>query len=425
MGRTFGVIAPPVTGHFNPLAALGHELQERGHRVIFLSVPDWQQKVQAEGFDFYPVGVAEYPPSTLAVTMEKMSSLNGLSNLSYSIAYYKQEAEIFLRDVPSAIDAEGIDALIVDQTERAGGTVAEYKGKPFVTVCCALALNQEPNIPPFITPWNYQSSWWARQRNRLGYFTYNRITHPIREAVQLQRQRWGLPRQKRIDDASSRLAQICQQPPGFDFPRSALPDCFHYTGPLRGRSLVPTEFPFDRLDERPLVYASLGTIQNRRVEVFQTIAAACADLPVQLVIAHGGTLSADVVNQLPGDPLVVSYAPQIEVIRRANLVITHGGLNTTLDALAYGVPLVVIPFVHEQPAIACRVQWTGTGEIVWSNQLTTERLRATIERVLGNPAYQTAALRLKASCEQAGGVTKAADIIERVITTGQPVLANR
>ena len=66
MGITFGVIAPPATGHFNPLTALLHELQKRGHRVIFLSVPDWQQKVEREGFDFYPIGVSEYPLGTFS-----------------------------------------------------------------------------------------------------------------------------------------------------------------------------------------------------------------------------------------------------------------------------------------------------------------------------------------------------------------------
>jgi len=201
--------------------------------LIFLSVPDWQQKVEGEGFDFYPIGVSFYPLGTLAATMEKMSNLDGSSNLSYTVAYYKKEAEIVLTDVPVAIETEGIEALIVDQTERAGGTVAEYKGKPFITVCSALALNQELDFPPPYTPWKYQSSWWSRQRNRLGYQAYNRITHPVQKVVQLQRQRWNLPKQKTINDAGSLLAQICQQPIEFDFPRIDLPDCFHYTGPLR------------------------------------------------------------------------------------------------------------------------------------------------------------------------------------------------
>jgi zeaxanthin glucosyltransferase len=341
------------------------------------------------------------------------------------IAYYKKEAEIILRDVPNAIDIEGIDALIVDQTERAGGTVAEYKGKPFFTVCCALALNQEPDIPPHFTSWNYDSSWSSKQRNRLGYLTYNRITHPIQKVVQFQRHRWGLPVHRTINDSFSQLAQICQQLPGFDFPHSKLPNCFHYTGPLREHFITSVEFPFESLDGRPLIYASLGTIQNKRTEVFHTIAAACASLPVQLVIAHGGALSEEIANQLPGAPLVVNYAPQLEVIQRASLVITHGGLNTTLDALICGVPMVVIPFVHEQPAIARRVEWTGSGEIVWPKQLNTDCLREAIERVLGNPKYLAIALCLKESYNQDCGVTKASDIIETVLTTCQPVLANR
>ncbi|GAB1540371.1 hypothetical protein NUACC21_30400 [Scytonema sp. NUACC21] len=320
MGITFGIVSPPAIGHFNPMAALGHELQQRNHRVVFLLIPDWRSRVEAGGFDFYPIGEAEYPLGSWETLMTNLSNSSSLPNLLYTINTYKKEAEIIFRDVPVAIEREGINALIVDQSEMAGAIVGEYKSLPFVSVCCALAINREPDIPPLLTSWNYKPSWWGRQRNRLGYATLDLLCYPIYQVLHRQQKHWGLPLKKNFDEMVSQLAQISQQIPEFDFPRSQLPKSFHYTGPLRGRSVVKAEFPFDRLDGRPLIYASLGTIQNRRLDIFQIIAAACADLNVQLVIAHGGVLPSEVSEKLPGSPLVVEYAPQLEVIRHASLV---------------------------------------------------------------------------------------------------------
>ncbi|MFM7732080.1 MAG: glycosyltransferase [Cyanobium sp.] len=74
-----------------------------------------------------------------------------------------------------------------------------------------------------------------------------------------------------------------------------------------------------------MVYASLGTIQNRQLGMFATIAAACADLDVQLVIALGGGSRPEELPPLPGSPLVVAEAPQLELLARAALTITHAG----------------------------------------------------------------------------------------------------
>src|SRR6202023_2067331 len=91
---------------------------------------------------------------------------------------------------------------------------------------------------------------------------------------------------------------------------------------------------------------------------------ACADLPVQLLISLGGGLTPKQLGPLNGDPLVVKYAPQLEIVKRAALVITHAGLNTTLESLAEGVPLVCIPLGNDQPGVAARVAARGAGVVV-------------------------------------------------------------
>ncbi len=84
------------------------------------------------------------------------------------------------------------------------------------------------------------------------------------------------------------------------------------------------------------MYASLGTLQNGFQEIFRAIADGCAGLPVQLVISLGGGLDPERLGAPSGDPVVVKYAPQLEIVKRADVVITHAGLNTTLESLAEG-----------------------------------------------------------------------------------------
>ena len=152
---------------------------------------------------------------------------------------------------------------------------------------------------------------------------------PIFKVVNDQRRAWGLPPLKRSTDALSKLAQIAQLPAALEFDVPGRPAVLHYTGPFVDAHQRPVvDFPWDRLDGRPLVYASLGTLQNGSESIFRTIAEACAGLHAQLVISLGGGLDPARLGSLPGDPLVVRYAPQLEIVKRAAAVITHAGLNT-------------------------------------------------------------------------------------------------
>src|SRR6202012_5644937 len=123
-------------------------------------------------------------------------------------------------------------------------------------------------------------------------------------------------------------------------------------------------FPWERLDGRPLVYASLGTLQNGSEMLFRTIAEACDGLGGQLVLSLGGGMEPKRLGHLRGDPVVVRYAPQLELVRRAAAVITHAGLNTVLETLAQGVPLICIPLGNDQPGVAARVAAHQAGIVV-------------------------------------------------------------
>ena len=279
-----------------------------------------------------------------------------------------------------------------------------------------------------LTEEGYNPAWWAKLRNRLGYWFLNRLTLPIWQEIQLQRQQWQLPLNRNRGTADSKLAQICQLPKEFDFPRVNLPPYFHYTGSLQNPSGIesisfPASFPWEKLNDKPLIYASLGTLQNKVPEVFQCIAEATTILDVQLVISLGNPNNQPADYNLPDNVIVVSFAPHQKLIERASLVITHAGMNTTLGALSSGVPIVAIPITNEQPGIAARIARTGAGKVLPLKDLKASRLQTVIKQVLTENSYQENAQRLQKAIARAGGVKKAADIVEQVVTTKKPVIA--
>ncbi|MEO1622615.1 MAG: nucleotide disphospho-sugar-binding domain-containing protein, partial [Cyanobacteria bacterium J06632_3] len=310
------------------------------------------------------------------------------------------------------------------QLSSEGGTVADYLGLPFVSICSAIALNREQSIPPYVTNWKYAPTRWGRFRNRLGYKAFDRVVQPITATINDYRQMWGLPAISNPNERYSRLAQISQQPAELEFPREELPPCFHFTGPYHtpiGREIP--EFPYDQLTGQPLIYASLGTIQNRLIGVFQQIAEACHDLDVQLIISLGGSAKPDALPALAGSPLVVEYAPQLDLLKKATLTITHGGMNSVLESLNNGVPMVAIPIANDQPGIASRVVWAGCGEAIPIKKISVTKLHTAISKVLRDATYTENAVKLQSAIHRAGGVKRAIDIVEQVIATGQPMFA--
>lgn len=418
----FGIICPASTGHLNPMTTLGYELQRRGHRVTVLGIEDAQPKVLAAGLKFQVIGKSDFPKGASEDLFTQLGNLSGFKALQYTITWIADAAKICLRDAPQAIKATGIEALLVDQAAPEGGTVAQYLDIPFVSICNAIMLNREISVPPFTTSWNYDPSWRGLLRNRVGYALLNRIGKSLQKVIKDYRQQWNLSPYYNPNENYSQLAQLSQQPAEFEFPRKELPSCFHFTGPYSNpASREPTSFPYEKLTRQPLIYASMGTIQNRLLWIFQMIAEACAQLDVQLVIALGGGASLESLPKLPGNTIVVGYAPQLELLQKATLTITHAGMNTTLESLSNGVPMIAIPITNDQPGVAARIAWTGTGEVIPLKKVSTQKLQQAIKQVLTEDSYKKNALRLQEAIKRAGGVSRAADIIQQVVATGKPV----
>ncbi len=332
----FGLICPELSGHLNPMTTLGRELKRRGHRVTLIGRPDAQKKTESAGLGFAVVGEKEFPAGSLAQTTAQLGRLAGLKAIRLTAELLRRAAVTVLDQASGAIASTGVDALLVDQVTPAGETVAEMLNLPFLSVCNALALNPDPALPPAVTPWRYRRGTIWRWRNALGDSILRLAARPIIREINTRRARAGLTQLAGKVPQSHGLAQIAQQPAFFDYPRERLPDNFHYTGPWHAlESGDKLEFPWEKLDGRPLIYASMGTLQNRQGPIFEAIAAACAGLDAQLVLSLGSR-DQRLELKLAGAAIVVPFAPQLELLRRAALTITHAGLNTALESLAQG-----------------------------------------------------------------------------------------
>jgi zeaxanthin glucosyltransferase len=414
-----GAFCFPATGHLNPMAALARSLRLRGHEVTIFGIADIEARVRAAGIEFFRIGAEDYPMGALKKLDERMARSKGLTTLRLTLKRVKNSARMVLRDGPEAVRATGVEALLVDEGEFAG-SVADHLGLPWVSIGLIPPFVPGDRYPPFWFGWGPEQHWLARSRNRLGIILLSRMATPLFRTVNRQRRAWGLKPFRRPEDALSPRMQITQLPEALEFEvPGERPVGLYYTGPFVHAGQRPAvEFPWERLDDRPLIYASLGTFQNGWAAIFRIIAKACAGLDAQLVIALGGGLDAARLGKLAGDPLVVAYAPQLEILKRAALVITHAGINTVLESLAEGVPLVAVPLGNDQPGMAARVKARGAGVVVSRRRLSPARLRKAVVRVLNEPKYREAAQALQRSIRQMDGPARAAELIEEALELG-------
>jgi zeaxanthin glucosyltransferase len=307
------ILPHAATGHLNSAIAVAWRLRDRGHEIVFVQVEDLRQEIERCGFEFRAIGLEQYPPGEIARLHDLQSSLTGLKGFRFTLEKLRRQSTMQLAEVYRVLAGEPVDALVADQVLVAGASLAARLNLPLATICSALPANAEPGIPPFTTGWAPTGTAGQRFRNRLANRLFRFLIRGVLRTATVYSRQHNLPLVRRVEETWSQDLQIAQTPEQFDFARRELPGCFHYTGPFvepAARRQVP--FDLGRLNGKPLVYASLGTLQNRHADLFRAIAGACARLDVQLVISRGGRALPG-METLPGDAIVLEFAPQLEL----------------------------------------------------------------------------------------------------------------
>src|SRR5580704_3211287 len=387
-----------VPGHLNPMTTLARQLKARGHDVAFLSVPDTEPFVRAAELPFIPFCENDFPVGSLAKSVAALSKLQGQAALEMAIKSVANTMESAFRNLPRTLRDTNVDALVLDESQRSLGAVPLHLGMPYVHVSNALPFDFSGNTPVCTFDWQHETTPEALARNQAGVRRLLQTYEPITSVAHAYAKKVGLDVDWTDPFATiSKLAWLTQMPEEFDFKISHWPAQFRYTGPFHdGLGRIESDFPWDRLTGEPLIYASMGTLQNGLEGVLTTIAQAVGERAgIQLVLSIGPFLDPQQIKSLPANAIVVDRAPQIELLKRSALCITHAGLNTTLEALTQGVPLVAIPVTNDQPGVAARIAYTKTGTFVPLKELKVSRLTLLIDRVLRNPEYRENADRLR------------------------------
>jgi len=407
-----GFLSLPLTGHLNPMTALARKLQSRGHEVVFIGVPDIEPVVRAARLEFVTFCENEYRPGSVA------KRWGGLDVVRYTLRELTPGLiKAALEHLPGRIAETGVNALVLDTAYRLVELVPMHLRLPYVQIWNILHFDSSGSTPVALYSWPHETSPEALARNVAGLQIFREYREALLPVAQSYAERNGLEIDWSNPAATvSKLAVITQTPKEFDFPIPHLPPQFHYAGPFhddRGRE--PVSFPWEKLNGKALIYASLGTLVNGLNNVYGTILEAVGEFPeMQVVLSVGSNVDPGDLGPIPSNTIVVRIAPQIELLKRAALCITHAGLNTALEALAQGVPMVATPIAYDQPGVAARIAYHGVGEFVEIGNLTARNLSELIVKVTTNPKYRDKARWFKKIIANTRGLDIAADIIERV-----------
>jgi MGT family glycosyltransferase len=398
------------------MTTLARKLQSRGQDVVFISLADVAPFVEAAGLPFVPCSETAYPAGSLGKLVRRLSELSGEDALHFTVnSMMKGYTASLFESLPEMLSKAGVDGLVLDQYQPYVELIPMHLRMPFVQASNALHVDYTGRTPICFVDWPYQTGAEALARNMEGVRRTRKLLEPVTAIAQAYAKETGLAVDWNNPHSTlSPLAWVTQCPREFDF--GAAPDFpqFHYAGPFHdGLGRMDFDFPWQQLTGEPIVYASMGTLQNGLADIFRSITQAAIGLKgLQFVLAVGGQLDPKQLGAVPPNVMVVNYAPQIEVLKRSALCITHAGLNTVLESLSNGVPMLALPITNDQPGVAARIANENVGFVMSPEQASSVTFAAAIKRVLGDSTIRDNARRMQKAIRRTDGLSIAADVLE-------------
>lgn len=383
-------------GRVNPTLPVVAELVRRGHAVTYHTSPAFREEIEAAGATvcLYPGGDQPLPDPPTPVTL-----MEGLAGTAVRL----------LPGVLTDLRRTRPQLIVHDNACPWGAVAARELGVPAASSFTTFAFNRQ--VPsPTRGSWDLLAAAAARPRSVRGYL---RSRHALRR-------RFDTGRLPLLDVGNIRqplnlvYTSRAFQPAVEEFDAS-----YRFVGPSIGARPADPSFPAGRL-RGPVLYASLGTVFHSDPRLLRTFATALASLGGTAVVSTGQTDPA-ALGPLPANVLARRFVPQPEVLARAALFVTHGGMNSVNEAMYAGVPMLVVPQGADQPMVARRVVELGAGLSLRNQDVTEDSVRALAGRLLGDARFRGAAAALRAAQHEAGGYRRAADEVERYLCAAGPV----
>lgn len=386
----FLIVVPPLTGHILPTVAVGAELAARGHEVAWAGNSAYLADVLPPGPPAPRVFAVddEFPGEPLASRLVRWRGLRSATAFRFFWDdFVIPLAHSMVRGVRAAVDEFAPDVVLADQQALAGALVARERGIAWATSATTTAelTSQYETMPKLGV--------WAQDRLRDLQDAYG-VTDPV---------------DLRFSDA----LVLAFSTEALLAPPEPVGEHIAFVGPAIGGRGEPPSFDWDWLDPaRRAVLVSLGTVNRDSGQRFFEVALAALAPLAETVQAIVVAPPAGLVP--PPNVLLAERVPQLELLPRLAAVICHAGHNTTCEALAHGLPLVVAPIRDDQPAVASQVTAAGAGIRVKFGRVGPAELREAILAVLDDPAYAAAAAAIATSFTAAGGAVAAADRLEKL-----------
>ena len=420
--RTFLFVPESAYGPTNNCIGIGHELRRRGHRVVFAAERSWQGKLEALGFDedlvdleppsdeeqdagqFWKDYIKEIAPEFRKTTAEQLETvtLPIWQALADGARYCEpQLKEIVGRVRPDVIIEDNVIAFPALITAEA----------PFVRIvsCNPLEIPGDDIAPVFSGLAEDDRAGWAAFRAE-----YERTHRPFWAEFNAWVQEQGAPPLPDLEFIHRGDRNLYVYPEVLDYHAARpLDSTWHRVdSSVRETEQEPADLPASFTDgSRPLVYFSLGSLGSADVSLMQRVIDALADQPVNVIVSKGPLHDE---FELAGNMWGAEFVPQTKLLPLADLVITHGGNNTTTEALHFGKPMIVLPLFWDQYDNAQRVHERGFGVRLDTYRFTPEQLQSAVRDILNDAGLRDRAASAGAESRARDGLSAAADLIEQV-----------
>ena len=375
----------PAHGHTNPMLPVVTELVRRGHRVRFYSFADFEAKIRATGAEFVPCDsflpalTAREENSLMHVSITQMT-LQSIRTTLRMDTFLSEEFRSFQPDV------------VFSDSACFWGKLSAWKhGVPLVVSTSTFAFNQ-------------LSSGYMKQSPKELADMIGGLPRISKELKTLRPCGYRVKRALQLVQSDNRTDSIVYTSRRFQPFAESFTDHYLFAGPSVFSDAVP-----NKQHARPLVYISMGTVINDRPDLYRDCIDALKNEPVDVLISCGRTLDPRVLGPLPEHVQVFPFVDQLDVLARADVFLTHCGMNSVSESLFMATPMVLYPQTGEQQAVAKRTAELGAGVLLKDD--SAAGIRAAVLQVLQNDAYKTAAKQCSDDFRSCAGPAGAADFI--------------